>query len=808
MRDLRYAIRTLTRNPSYVVAAALTLAIGIGATTGVFSLARGVLLQALPYRQVDRLVEVYEQNDQGNIRPASYPTFQDWRTTAGDAVDGMAFIYGIAPLMPTPDGPTDVLTAFVSDGFFRTLGTSPMLGRLITGGEAPGDAGVVVASYAFWSRHLDADSAAVGQTIVLDDQTFVVIGVTPPEVAYPSWAQLWAPLAALPASGRRALARRDRHADASVLVRLHSAGTVTATREVFTRAAQREAVAHPETGTGWASIQMTQLRDRILGNAPQRLMVLGITALLVLVLACVNVAGLAIVRLTTRSRELAVRAALGAGRLQVIRLLGIESLVVALVGAGLGIGVAIATTRYLRIAAPTVLPRLANVHIGPGTLAFGVVLSLIVATLLAVGPAWVATRAGPRGVLGSTRAGSGGRATSRLRTALVAMQLAVALALLAGTGLLVRTLVALGQVDPGFAPAHLLSVRLQPPAARYGNAERLVELYRRIEDAASNVPGIERAALSNHLPLGGSWMPTPIAIPGRTSAAGADQALFRTISPAYFATMGIPLLAGRAFDEGDLSGEPVAIVNRSLANRYWPNEDPVGQLLTVHRAVQGRGDFGQAVQARVVGVVGDVHHLGLDQPLQPEVYLPYVVNPPTWIQLVIRVRGEPQSAIPVLRDRLASIEPLLPLADAFDTLEHRLARGRAPRAFLAKVVSAFAIVALVLAAVGAWGIAAYTVARRRFEIGVRLALGATGSRIPLALVGATLPVVAVAVLAGLGGALLLGHVMRSQLFGISATDPVALTSAAIILVGVALIATYIPARRAARIDPATTLRTE
>jgi len=807
-RDLRYALRTLVRNPSYTLAAVVTLALGIGATTAVFSLVRGILLHALPYDHPERLVEVYEQNPQGGIRPLSYPTFEDWRASVGDALDGMAFVYGIDPSMATPEGPVPVLTAFVSEGFFRTLGVRPLLGRLVTGAEAATEAGVVVASYDFWSRHLGSDPGAIGRSIVLDDRTFIVIGVTPPEVAYPSWAQIWAPLAALPDAGRRALVRRDRHADAAVIARLPEGRPLSATRETLAQAAERQAATYPETAAGWDAVQLNRLRDLVLGNAPQRLTVLGLTVGLVLVLACVNVIGLALVRVTARGRELAVRAALGAGRLQVIRLLAIESLVVALAGAGAGVGVAIATTRYLRTAAPTVLPRLANVRVDLGTLGFAIALGILVTVALAFGPGWVAARGGARSLLGTVRAGHADRATGRARATLVTLQLAVALALLAGTGLMLRTLAALSDVDPGFDPDGLLTVRLRPPAARYDDPARLVELYRRVEEVAAQVPGVARVALSNHLPASGSWMPTPIAIDGRTAEGAADQALFRTISPGYFTTMRIPLLSGRAFDPGDLAGEPVAIVNRTLAERYWPNEDPVGQSLTVHRSVQGRRDFGEPVRARVVGVVGDVRHMGIDQPLLPEVYLPYVVNPPTWIQLVVRASGEPGSVIPSLRERLRTIEPLLPLADAFDTLEHRLARGRAPRAFLAQVVSTFALVALALAAVGVWGITAYTVARRRYEIGLRVALGADAARVPFRIVAGVLPVIAVAVPVGLAAALAVGRVMRSQLFGVSAADPFALAGAGAALVGVAILATYLPARRAARVDPAEVLRSD
>jgi hypothetical protein len=269
--------------------------------------------------------------------------------------------------------------------------------------------------------------------------------------------------------------------------------------------------------------------------------------------------------------------------------------------------------------------------------------------------------------------------------------------------------------------------------------------------------------------------------------------------------MRIPLLAGRPFDEGNLTGEPVAIVNRTLADRYWPGDDPVGRSFTVHRSVQGRADFGEPMR---VGVAGDVRHFGLDQPVGPEVYLPYTVNPPTFIQLVARARGDGARAIPALRAQVRAIEPLLPLGDAFDTLESRLARNRAPRVFLARVVSAFAVLAVLLAAVGIWGITTYAVTRRWHEIGVRVALGADAARLPFALVKDALPVLCAALLLGVGAALGVGRIMRSQLFEVSAADPVSIAGAALALAGVALVATYLPARKAARIDPAAVLRQE
>jgi predicted permease len=528
----------------------------------------------------------------------------------------------------------------------------------------------------------------------------------------------------------------------------------------------------------------------------------------VLALACVNVAGLALVRITARGRELAVRAALGAEHGHVVRLLAGEILILAGVGAVLGVCGAVATIGYLMRAAPNLLPRLAAVHINVGTVAFAVAVSLLAAVALGFGPAWMAARTAPRHALGTTRPGSGPRAVGHVRTALMALQLSVALALLTGTGLFLRSLAALDAVNPGFEPAGLVTVRIQPPTTHYDNAQRLVDLYRRLEARAAAVPGVERAALSNHLPVGGSWMPTPIEVDGSTPAGEADQALFRTVSPSYFATMQIPVLAGRAFDDGDLAGEPVAVVNQTLADRYWPQGDPVGRSLTVHRSVQGRADFGEPLRVRVVGVVGDVRHFGLDQPLAAEVYLPFTLNPPTWIQLVARAHGDATQVAAPLREALHTVEPLLPLGDALDTIEHRLARGRAPRAFLARVVGASAVVALLLAMVGVWGVTAYAVARRRHEIGVRVALGAPASRIPLSIVLGTLPVVAAAVVGGLAAAIGMGRILRSQLFGVAPIDPVVLVGATATLVGVALAATYLPARRAAKIDPAAVLREE
>jgi putative ABC transport system permease protein len=806
--DLGFALRALRRNPTYTVAAIVTLGLGVGTTTAVFSLTQGILLRALPFEHTERLIEAYELSPQGNIRPPSYPTFVDWRVAAGPAFADMAYAYGRAPLMPTDDGPTAVLTAYVSEGFFRTLGATPQTGRLITGAETGADAGAAVVSHSFWMRYLGGDTDAVGRTIVLDDRTFVVAGVLPAEATYPGWAAAWVPLDALPPDGVRALARRDRHADAVAFARLQANGSLAGAQAALARAAQRQAAAYPAIGTGWADVQLQRIRDRILGNAPQRLAVLGLTGALVLVLACVNVMGLALVRVTTRLKELAVRTALGAERGHLVRLIGAEILAVAVAGAALGSGVAVGTTRYLQHAAPALLPRLANVHLGPGTVAFGIGVSLLAALALGIGPAWIGARTSPGLALATTRAGSAHRGAGRVRTTLVALQLAVALALLSGTGLLFRSLVALDAVDPGFDPADLVTVRIQPPAAPYEDMDQLVGLYRRIEERVGALPGVERAALSNHLPVGGSWMPTPIAIEGDRPDADADQALFRTVSPGYFATMRIPLLAGRPFDEGDLTGEPVAIVNRSLAARFGPDGDPLGQSLTVHRSVQGRADFGEPIRVRVVGVAGDVRHFGLDQPLTAEVYLPYTVNPPTWIQLAVRARGEAGRLVPVLREQLRAVEPLLPLGDAFDTIASRLDRGRAPRAFLARVVSVFAALAVLLAAVGVWGITAYAVARRRHEIGVRVALGADGSRLPLTFVRGMVPVVGAALLPGIAAALAVGRIMRSQLFGISATDPVALLGAAVALVGIALLATYLPARKAATVDPAAVLREE
>jgi putative ABC transport system permease protein len=650
--------------------------------------------------------------------------------------------------------------------------------------------------------------AAVGRTIVLDDRTFVVVGVAPSEATYPPWAAVWAPMSALPPDGERALARRDRHADAVTLARLSDAGSLEAARAALARAARQQAAAYPETGAGWADVQLQPLRDRILGNAPQQLAVLGLTVALVLALACVNVMGLAMVRVTTRTRELAVRAALGAERGRVVRLLGAEIMVIALAGATLGICTAAVTTGYLTRSAPALLPRLANVHLDAASVAFGAVVSLLAAAALGIGPAWLAVRTSPGLALGTTRIGAERRGAGRVRTALAAFQLSLALALLAGTGLLVRSLVALGAVEPGFDPVGLVTVRIQPPATQYADPERLVGLYRLLEERAATLPDVRGTALTNHLPTAGSGMPTAIAIAGRTPDGDADRALFRTVSPAYFATMRIPLLAGRPFDEADLTGEPVAIVNRTLADRYWPGDDPVGRTFTVHRSVQGRADFGEPMRVRVVGVAGDVRHFGLDQPVGAEVYLPYTVNPPTFIQLVARARGDVARAIPALRAQVRAIEPLLPLGDAFDTLESRLARNRAPRVFLARVVSAFAALALLLAAVGIWGITAYSVTRRRHEIGVRVALGADAARLPSALVKDALPVLCAALLLGVGAALGVGRIMRSQLFGVSATDPVSIAGAALTLLGVALLATYLPAREAGRVDPAVVLRDE
>jgi predicted permease len=496
-----------------------------------------------------------------------------------------------------------------------------------------------------------------------------------------------------------------------------------------------------------------------------------------------------------------------------VRLLISESAVLALSGGALGLLFAWWGISLLRAAAPEGLPRIAEIAVDGRILGFTLLISVLATVIIGLAPALRATLPDLTEPLKSgSLATAGARVRSRLRSSLVVLEVALALVLLIGTGLLVRSLWTLSRVDPGFDPSHLATVAVFPPSPRYEAPDRAVELYRRVADAIAALPGVEKVALSNHLPLGRASLPSRIEIPGRPPDPEGDrEVLFRTISAEYFDTMRIPVRRGRPFTPGEVSSAShVAIVNETLARRYWPDQDPVGRFVTLFKSSQARADFGQRFSVQIVGVVGDVRHTGLEDEPAPEVYIPYTVNPWGWMNIVARTTADPEALMPLLPRTVAAVDPDIPVAGRQrpGTMKQAFSGQLARRRFTVTLLSGFAAGALLLAALGIYGVIAYLVTLRTREFGVRAALGATPRHIIRLVVAQSGAVVVIGLALGLAAAFGLTRLLTSLLYGIGATDLMTFAAVTVFLGAVALLATYVPARRATRVDPMVALRTE
>jgi len=812
LQDLRYAIRTLRRSRGFTTVAVLTLALGIGANTTIFSVVNGVLLRPLPFPQQDRLFMLAEQDRQGSIRPPSYPTFGDWQAQVS-AFAGLAYVRGGGQRLTTSDGVQSVVASSVSAGFFTTLGEQALLGRVFTPDEERSGAHVAILSYGMWQGRFGGDTHVLGKELAWTAGVFTVVGVLPHDVAYPPWAgaQLYVPLAAVAATDR-ALTQRGFHADCRIIGRLRPGITLRQATADLDLVARREAAAYPAFNADWTSVQFTPLRDEILGNATPQLLVLVVAVGLVLMIACVNVTNLTLARAGTRARELAIRAALGAGRGRVVRQLITESVVLAGAGAALGVLAAQLGIALLQHVAPSVLPRLETVRVDGWVIAF--VAGVTIVTAIATG-LWPAVRAARPNLIDALREGSGGSGTGRRRqrlsAVLVTSEMALAVTLVTGAGLLVRSLWQLRAVNPGFDPDGLVTFFIAPWPKVHNPAE-LTALYQRIESGARALPGVTSVALTNFTPLSGAGLPSPVDIPGRARDSIHDpQVWFLTVSPDYFPTMGIPVRRGRGFTDADLTNGNAVLVNEAFVRAYWPGLDPIGRPVTLHKAVQGRSDFGEALPSTVVGIVGDVHHSGLDTPPEPQVYVPFTRNVWGHMTLLARTAAAPAALLTTLPRMVRAVDPDIPLSlgggtSAVGTLD--VASGLASRALDTWLLGGFAAAALILAAIGVYGLLAYAVAQRQHEIGIRLAVGASHGDIGRLVVGWGMRLAMVGIGCGILIALVVTRLLGALLYGVGASDPRTFVSVVALLALVALAAAWVPARRATRVDPMVALRAE
>ncbi len=796
-RDVRFGARMLRRHPGFTAVAALTLALGIGANTAIFTVVNAVMLRPLPFADPDRLVNVYE-NNLSRGWPAfgvSHPNFLDWRDTA-KSFDRLAAWRGQS-FSVTSGGAAELVDgAGVTDGFFPLLGVTPALGRnFLPEEDRPGGRRAAILGHGFWLRRFGGDPSAVGRTLTLTDDTYVIVGVLPRTFRW-SGAEVYVPLAPDPQRGRG-----DHRLN--VMGRLRPGVTVEQARGEMVAIARGLEQSYPDTNRGW-SVALEPIFDAAVPEQIRRaLLLLLAAAALVLLIATSNVANLSLARAAARQREIAIRVALGAQRKRIVAQLLVESSLLAL-GAGLvGLLIAVLATQALRAGASGI-PRMDEISIDARVVGFALLVSSAAAVLFGVIPALQAARPSPHGSLALTDGrGGGARVRGRLRDAIVVAEVALSVALLSGAGLLVRSFALLHDVPTGFEPTNVLTMRIEVSAARHPSGPQAWGFYDRVLTQLRAHPGVLGAAVASLVPMGdGGNTAGSLRVDGRGDPSGGQlpSTDWRIVSPGYFRALAIPL-RGRDFDVGDREGAPrVTIVSEEAARRYWPGEDPIGKRVVVE-------SFGRE-PATVIGVAGDVKSFRLDGPERPMVYMsaPAYAGWPRF-SLVVRTQADPTAQVASIRAAVASIDPEVPLADVATAAE-LVDQSLGPRRFHMFLLGCFAAVALALACVGLFGVMGYLVSQRTREIGVRLALGARPRDIFALVVGHGLLLAGVGAAIGVTGALWLTRALESLLYGVTPTDPVALAGSVALLLTVSAVACYVPARRAMRVDPMEALRHE
>ncbi|HKQ62644.1 MAG TPA: ABC transporter permease [Candidatus Polarisedimenticolaceae bacterium] len=800
MQDLRYGLRTLRREPGFAAVAVLTLALGIGANIAIFSVVHAVLLHPLPYAEPERLVLVLENNlqkgwDQFAVAPAN---FADWREQV-HGFSGLAAFQDRWLILGGGPEPERVLGARVSAGLLDVLGQRPLFGRPFRPEEfQPGQDRVVQLSHALWQRRFGADPAAVGRALVLGGESYTIVGVLPPDVPFPRrTTALWVPLAL----DAEASASRGSHF-LVVIGRLGDGVALEQARSELGALAARLAAQYPDTNAGWG-VHLASLEAVVVGGTGRALWILFGAVGCLLSIGCANVANLLLSRAAARRGEIAVRVALGAGRLRLVRQLLTESLLYAVLAAGLAVLLAAWTLDLLQARVAVLgLPVRETLALHAPVLLFALGLTLLTALTFGLVPALQATRVDLQETLkqGGRTGRGGGR--SRLPGLLVVSEVAVALVLLLGAGLLLRSLWSLQRVAPGLETADRLAVPIDLPRAKYGEAARMVQFYDQALERLRALPGVSGAAAVSVLPLSGRDELYSFLVEGEPEppTGQTPSANYYAVSPDYFRTLGIPLLSGRPFLASDRAEtQSVAIVSESLVRRWLPDQDPLGRQI--------RLGLDSDTPRTIVGVVGDVRHYGLDSPVTFQVYEPYAQRPKLSMTLVLRGPEPVTGLTAAARRELLQIDAEQPPGEV-RTLEQVLSSSIAQPRFRTTLFAAFAAVALVLATSGIYGVGAYWVTQRTREIGVRVALGARRRDVLRLVLGQGLRRVLAGVGLGVVGAFALTRVMKRLLFEVTPTDPLTFVLIPCLLVAVGLVACYLPARRAVAVDPMTALRCE
>jgi predicted permease len=798
MADLRFAVRTLLRTPAFTLTALATLALGIGANAAIFSIVHGVLLRELPYPEAARLVQVHIANPQRGISDASLSLIdvEDWRARARH-VERVAGHFESRMTLTGRGEPTEILHAFVTDGFFEALGVHARLGRALQEHDHRQAARVAVLSEGTWRSRFGGDPDVIGAAITLDHQPFTIVGVMPLDFRFPSSdVAVWVPVTLLTPDDIGPRVRDNRLL--SGLARVRAGSSHREAEAELTSIAATLAREFPDTNEGWDTVRVVGLQDAMVGDVRAALLVvLGVVGF-VLLIACANLAHLLLARATSRSREFAVRHALGASRGRLVRQLLVESLVLAAAGGALGIAFsAWAVDVVLHLGADT-LPRLDDVRLDWAVVGYTSGVTLLAGLLFGIVPALRATREEGHASLRSGR-GWVGSDRPRLRATLVVAEVSLAVVLVIGAGLMARSFLALRSVDPGFDPDRVLAVSLRISLPPGSADEQIAFLHARklaFIDRVRALPAVTAVGSIQRLPLRGAGEPWEFSRPDGTDPRPV-RVDARFVNPEYFAAMGIPLLAGRVFAEQPTPGDSVQVVlSAAAARRFWPGEDPVGKYLR----------FGQS-PVEVTGVAGDVRQRGLAAEPEPAVYVSQYQAPRVAVNLVVRSSGEPARLAPAVQAAIREVDPGQPITGVA-TLGEVVGDSIAQERFFSALFVAFGGIALLLAAVGVYGVLAYDVEQRTREFGVRMALGARAADVLRLVIGSSLALVLAGVALGIGTALIVTRVLASLLYGVGATDPLTFAGVATLLVVVACLAAYVPARRATRVDPMVALRAE
>jgi putative ABC transport system permease protein len=804
LQDIRYGLRVLLKRPSFTFVAVTTLALGIGANTAIFTIVNAVLLRALPYPDAERLVAVWETNAQpgqevNSRNEVAMGNFLDWRTQQSAFDDIAALNYTSVNLVGSAE-PERIQGAVVTTNFFSLIGIQPTSGRgFIAEEESATSPRTIMVSHGLWQRRFGSDPDFVGKTLTVNGNPSTVIGILPAafEFEFPITRKIevWLPM-------RISASDNDRRSHyLYVIGRLRRDVSIDQAQAGMNVLANQLEQQYPKTNSD-RGVNVIPLHKQLVGNAQLYLKVLFVAVGFVLLIACANVASLLLARVNGRQREVAIRLALGATRSRIIRQLLTESILLAGAGGLAGLLLAFWETDLLIRLAPSEVPRLGEISLNATVLAWTLGISLVTGVLFGLAPAIGASK--PE--LGESLKEGGRSVTdgrSRLRNVLVVSEIALAFMLLTGAGLLIKSFLRLQHVSPGFESNNLITMNISLPRQKYPGNQQINSFFERLMNKVNAVPGVEVAGGIDPLPFGGSDGTTGFVVEGAETIPVGERPEVgeRTATSAYFLAMRIPILEGRTFNEGDREDAPrVVIINEALAQRFWPNEEAIGKRL-------GFKASGPQIWHEVVGIVGNVKHRSLNADPKPELYFPYSQYPSRFMTLVARTFSEPLNAIAPIRDQVLSLDPEQPIFD-IKTMNQRLSSSVAVNRFIMLLIAVFAGLATLLAAVGIYGLMAYTVSQRTHEIGVRMALGARADDVLSLVLIRGLKLSVSGMVIGIAGAFALTRVIASLLFEVSATDPLMFAIIAAVLTLVALASCFVPAYKAIRIDPMIALRYE